>query len=701
MLCPSLTIESGLRDKFTELTADTELLDMLPARSGIPVPNIVDAGSTVQVGDICIENIHATFERTGSSIRDSFAGVGANTLVLSDEAHHIYSPVGKDFKRWYEFLADPEFGFRYHVGVSGACYTGNDYFTDVIFRYGIRDAINDGWVKEVYYLDEDDSSTDDERFQKLYANHEKNRKTYGVKPLTIAVTKNIKEAKQLGEDLAAFLGDKLGDQEKGRAQVLVVTSASEHEQNVEKLRLVDDASSPVEWVASVAMLSEGWDCRNVLQIYPHEKRAFNSKLLVSQVLGRGLRLLKGYDGQPIVYVFNHARWGPEVEGLVADVLDVETTISQRPVTARPTPHFDVHQIKYATKPTEAEQEELEKPKPVQNVNLHSQLDAEEDTHFVSATDASRSAVLTTSVVNRRYPLDEVVRDVRAHLLEHDKRTGGDLAELYPRARVRKLIMDGLKRLDDSSGEITQENRQLILSAFGSMRQKRTRKGAALETKPSGLRAISTADMAPIHGRISDLTSHLAVFFDSNSEDLGTPDDKAALRKAEDIDVPTFLTQVPNEFFFKSPVSVVLANYAPERRFVQELMRKENAATLRSWVKSPDVGWYSIEYAYQRSGVGRRKRGSFHPDFFLLPEGAETVVVVETKMDDDVNDVNRGKLKYALAHFKTVNEMLTADQSDRRYAFHFLSPQDYSRFFASLRDGKLDKFTSTLHAALLA
>jgi type III restriction enzyme len=701
VLCPSLTIEAGLREKFTDLTADTELLDMLPERDGIPVPNIVDAGSTIQVGDICIENVHATFERTGSSIRDSFAGAGANTLVLSDEAHHIYSPVGKDFKRWYEFIADPVFSFRYHVGVSGTCYVGNDYFTDVVYRYGIRDAINDGWVKEVFYLAEDDSSTDDEVFQKLRAQHEKNRKTYGVKPLTIAVTKNIKDAKQLGEDLTAFLSERLGDADKARAQVLVVSSAAEHEKNVEKLRLVDDASSLVEWVCSVSMLSEGWDVANVLQIYPHEKRAFNSKLLISQVLGRGLRLLPGYDGQPAVYVFNHARWGPQVYDLVADVLDVETTISQRPVTERPAPHFDVHLIEYAINPTSVEQEELEKPKLVQNLNLHPQVDAEEDTQFVSATDVSRSAVLTTAVVNRRYALDEVVRDVRAHLLEYDKRTSGELAKLYPRTRVRKLIADALKRLDDKSGEVTQENRQLILSAFGSMRQRRTRKGAALETKPSGLRTTSTADMSPIHGRISDLTSHLAVYYDGRSEDLGTSEDKAALRKAEDIDVPTFLTQVPNEFYFKSPVNLVIANYKPERRFVQELMRKENAAALTSWVKAPDVGWYTIEYAYQRGGVGRSKRGGFNPDFFLLAENTETIVVVEVKMDDDVTDANRGKLKFALAHFATINKMLTAEKSKRRYAFHFISPQDYSRFFAALRDGKLGGFTSTLHAALLA
>ncbi len=699
VLCPSLTIEAGLHEKFTALTADTDLLDLLPKRDGIPVPNIVDAGSTVQVGDICIENIHATFERTGSSIHDSFAGAGASTLVLSDEAHHIYSPVGKDLKLWYEFLNSPDYGFRYHVGASGTCYAGNEYFPDVVYRYGIRDAISDGWVKEVFYLAEDDSSTDDERFQKLLAQHEKNRKTYGVKPLTIAVTKNIKDARELGEELSSFLGKQHDDKEKGRAQVLVVSSAQEHAANVEKLAMVDDASSPVEWVVSVAMLSEGWDVKNVLQIYPHERRAFNSLLLISQVLGRGLRLLPNYAGQPVVYVFNHARWGPDVEGLVAEVLDVESTIWQRPVTGRPAPHFDVHLIEYATKPTEIEQEELEKPKLVQKLNLHSQVDAKEDTTFVSSIDAKRSTVLTTEVVNQRYPLDDVVEDVRKHLLDYDKRTGGGLAKAYPRAKVEKLISEALTRLGETKPEVTQENRQLILSAFGSMRQKRTRKGAALETTPTGLAVTSTSDMGPIRGRVSDLTSTLAVFYDSQSADLGTDDDRAALRKAEELDVANHLTEVANEFYFKSPVNVVLGSHNPERRFIRELLRKENAAALQSWVKSPDVGWYSIEYGYQRGGAGRTKRGTFNPDFFLLPEGGETVVVVETKMDDDVTDQNSGKLRYAEAHIAKLNELLEAEGAERRYRFFFLSPVDYPKFFAELRDGNLDMFTSTLHAAL--
>jgi type III restriction enzyme len=49
----------------------------------------------------------------------------------------------------------------------------------------------------------------------------------------------------------------------------------------------------VEWIFSVSMLTEGWDVQNVFQIVPHEKRAFASKLLIAQVLGRGLRVPAG------------------------------------------------------------------------------------------------------------------------------------------------------------------------------------------------------------------------------------------------------------------------------------------------------------------------------------------------------------------------------------------------------------------------
>lgn len=703
VLCPSLTIEAGLIDKFDTLLADSELTALLPVSKGTRLPERVDASGTVKTGQICIENIHAVYETTGSSISDSFEGSGASTLVLSDEAHHIYSPGDAKLKRWREFIGSPAYGFRYHVGVSGTCYVGNDYFADVVHRYSIRDAINDRWVKDVFYVAKDDSTTDSERFQKLLQQHETNRKTYRpLKPLTIAVTKNIKAAENLHDALVEFLAKHLpGGYAEAESKVLVVTSSPKHEKNVLTLRTVDDLVNPVEWVVSVAMLSEGWDVKNVFQIYPHEKRAFNSKLLVAQVLGRGLRRPEGITAEPRVFVFNHQKWAPEVEDLVAEVLDQETTIAQRPCDDRPTKHFDVHCLTYKEVPTGIEAKEVDKPRDIKKLNLRPQRDAPESTEFVSVSDSEQRVVLTTLVRETYYPMAEVVADVRQRMLEHDKLTGGDLAKAYPKKRVQELIRNALKRLSLKGTAISQENRQLIMSAFGSLRQRTMRAGAEWAQEPDGLAPKSTSEMAPVRERISGLTSHVGLFYDELSPKLGSPDDAAALKKARAIEVPTFMRHVDNSFLLKSPVNVVLTSHTPERLFVERLLQPENAAMLAAWVKAPDVGFYPIEYGYQPGGNGRSKRGQFHPDFFMLREGTDEVVIVETKADDDFSEINAGKLIYADAHFAKLNELLKGKRNKRHYQFHFLSPVDYSDFFAGLRDGTLDRFVSTLHAALRA
>src|SRR5207244_12354276 len=123
---------------------------------------------------------------------------------------------------------------------SGTCYTGNEYLTDVIYRYSIRQAIDEGWVKEVFYLKEDDSSSEGEKFQKLRSRHEAARKTYpGIKPLTIAVTSSIKEANTLADKLVDFLADKVkGKRRAAERQVLVVTSDRKHAKNVRRLQTV-------------------------------------------------------------------------------------------------------------------------------------------------------------------------------------------------------------------------------------------------------------------------------------------------------------------------------------------------------------------------------------------------------------------------------------------------------------------------------
>src|SRR5207253_419790 len=103
--------------------------------------------------------------------------------------------------------------------------------------------------------------------------------------------------------------------------------------------------------------------------------------------------------------------------------------------------------------------------------------------------------------------------------------------------------------------VSQENRQLILSAFGSLRQKTTRAGAIINFEPSGITTKSTSEMGPVRTAISALMSNTMVAYDDLSPDLGTADDEAALSKAQIIDAPMFLRPVENSFDFKSPVNV--------------------------------------------------------------------------------------------------------------------------------------------------
>ena len=95
----------------------------------------------------------------------------------------------------------------------------------------------------------------------------------------------------LCEDFIEFLMKKEKiEKEVAEKKAIVVTSATKHKKNLALLGKVDEKESKVQWIFSVSMLTEGWDVKNVFQIVPWEDRAFNSKLLIAQVLGSGLRV---------------------------------------------------------------------------------------------------------------------------------------------------------------------------------------------------------------------------------------------------------------------------------------------------------------------------------------------------------------------------------------------------------------------------
>lgn len=698
VLCPSNTIEAGLTEKFRSLSADKTLKDLLPPDSKIANPRITNASNTIQRGDICIENIHATYINTKSAIEDSLVGKGERTLVLNDEAHHLMSPSDTALKKWKEFLLDPKYGFKFIVNVSGTCYIGDDYFTDVIHRFSLRDSIEQKFVKSIRYVAEDSSGGEDEKFQKIYDNHIENKtvKYRAVKPITILVTKNIPACKRLTEKLIDFLAEKEKiSKEQAAEKVLIVTSANEHKSNIPILRRVDDKDNPIEWITSVSMLSEGWDVKNVFQIVPHEERAFNSKLLIAQVLGRGLRVPEVYKGnQPVVTVFNHDKWSSSIKHLVDEVLEIERRIHSYPVEKKEDYNFDLYNIDYKRIEEEVEypQEDPYELLKKGYITYSSQAEEVEKSTTYTRAVSGEQEVKKTLIEFKMYSVEEVAQDVFNRLLIFDQEAGTEYSKNFPKGKIAEIIRNSLERIKDKSGKVSETNRNQTLAAFGVIRRKGA-KSLRLRIEAKDLIKINTREIKKNSLGVGALRRDCTIFYDDYSLRLGEATDRKLLKELEeDESLPrSALIKVENKYNFKTPLNVALASFEPERKFIRGLTSEETAKSIDAWIKSLDVGFYSIEYSWRKGE--HPKQGSFNPDFFI--KKGNDIVVVEIKMDNDVSDENRAKLRYAREHFERVNDL----QKEQRYYFKFLSPGSFDLFFKALRNGAYKDFKSELEAKL--
>ncbi|MDP2664654.1 MAG: DEAD/DEAH box helicase family protein, partial [bacterium] len=412
VLCPSTTIETGLLEKFELLAGNADLRDLLPANAVVNAPHVINASESIVSGSICIENYHAILAHVRSSIRDSLQGKGDRTLILNDETHHVANEVASKAKKWKEFLTDPDYGFRYVIGVSGTCYLGNEYFSDVIYRYSLRQAMEEKFVKKVQYVAEmpQTRQPETEKWQLVLNRHEEIRrklKAHKLRPLTIIITKDISGCKDVAEKFKAFLKEETGkSREQIDEQVLVIHSDAP---DLPRLTSVNNANSKVEWILSVSMLNEGWDVKRVFQIVPHEKRAFESKLLIAQVLGRGLRVPDGWKGaQPEVTVFNHDRWADDIRHLVHEVLEFEKRMPTFPVTSSEF-NFELLNIEYDPKPR-TETYKMEKPYQLFKkgyVDLSTELAEEDMTVEFEEADTGVRTQWKTKIRHKTYTTREV------------------------------------------------------------------------------------------------------------------------------------------------------------------------------------------------------------------------------------------------------------------------------------------------------
>lgn len=193
---------------------------------------------------------------------------------------------------------------------------GPTRFRNVIYEYPLSKAMQDGFVKEPAVATRRDfkaANMSKEQLERLKLEdgirvHEdakvsldvyaRERGERPVKPFMLVIASDTEHANRLVTDIES--NDFFDGRYRGRViQVHSSQSKSEKDENVARLLAVERPDEPTEIVVHVNMLKEGWDVTNLYTIVP--LRAADSRTLVEQSIGRGLRLPYGQrTGVPAV-----------------------------------------------------------------------------------------------------------------------------------------------------------------------------------------------------------------------------------------------------------------------------------------------------------------------------------------------------------------------------------------------------------------
>ncbi len=236
-----------------------------------------------------------------------------------------------------------------------------------------------------------------------------------------------------------------------------------------------DIGGMVEWIVSVSMLSEGWDVKNVFQIVPHEERAFNSKLLIAQVLGRGLRRPGGWQGEdPMVTVFNHDAWSGRIKHLVNEILEIERRLTSSVDPASPY-NFELHNLNYNRDPDASEYAKKGEYWLLEQgfVDLPTRVEAEDVTVEFERVVTGEHTNFKTRIQHKTWSVEAVAEQMfqRLKSIDEESKEAEDpqdrtsYAKKFPVKICEAIVRESLKRTKIRTGQITDENRQKFLQAL--------------------------------------------------------------------------------------------------------------------------------------------------------------------------------------------------------------------------------------------
>jgi len=791
ILGPSSTvIEAGLREKFNDYLygeKSAELKPYLPERLRHKVIRLLKCNDVIEDDSIVIENINAIYNKGDNSIGDTLFSHGGEVLVLSDEVHHAYShltfsgeAVGYDFtagregrgddleeRLWMKYIREVPL-IKRHIGFTGTPYNANEYFPDVICNYSIKDAIDDKIIKRINPIirmetDEGDNElTRTQRFEQIIVTHADNKKKYSypgkdgkpkVKPITIFINPTQAAAQRNNDEFVKVLADVLKKKDPAcvdlprsaleqvaREKVICVIAklgVSEYQQKLEQVEQVDPEriGGKVEFIFAVNKLSEGWDVDNVFQIVPAEERVFDSKLLISQVLGRGLRLPRKVsleevkNNYPVVTITNHDRFARHITELLDEVTQCEMRLTSNVITdqsqKRHRHHFNLFNLKYlpATRVVDRTPEEIDAGGTRRELIL--------------TPSGERLNVKVTYLKGMRrfklskdfFTIDQIVLDIERRFkntaFESSRFDFGDgivLDQAPGREEIEKIITVAMSKSGIKGDRLSSENRQQIDLFFNQFLPKGKKKVIRGQIKGEVI-GIPTTSIQQSSTRSGSLDHDATVFI---SEDYENELDEQNLfilkeitksgKKQLSLDEawltttgfnPDYIRQLmpfkhlyaANPSLFRTPQDLVILSHQPEQQFLFRLV--EDAKYVTSWIKSPDREFYSLDYEYWKAGKDRVRR-SFNPDFFIrilirdcllhIPQDApaidrlrqledqgieELILVVEIKSDDDQSEETRAKGQFAQDHFAALNErLLEVNPADFEASFRNSIHQQY-------------------------
>jgi type III restriction enzyme len=222
-------------------------------------------------------------------------------VLLMDESHRYRGKAGMRAINELKPILGLELTATPHTETGGK----PTDFKNVIYSYPLASALKDGFVKEPAVATRenfrvenyDEAGLETIKLQDGIRVHEHTKVQLDiyaretgrprVKPFMLVVAKDTTHA----EDLLKKIEDAGFFEGRYKGRVITVhsnQSGEEKDETVQQLLSVEDPANTTEIVIHVNMLKEGWDVTNLYTIVP--LRAANSKTLVEQSIGRGLRL---------------------------------------------------------------------------------------------------------------------------------------------------------------------------------------------------------------------------------------------------------------------------------------------------------------------------------------------------------------------------------------------------------------------------